>query len=242
MNNQKKEKIQIKDESNDKKYFTIIPNYVLNHSTHWDREVYIQMKKIAGENGTCYISKTKLTKQTGISKRKLDKSIDYLINNKWITFIGKKQIETKGGVQFVNEYKVNDIWKLNIDYYEGGARKTLPSYKRGCTEGGAQNDYKEEPKKNKNISVSKADSPHHRIFDYFNEEVKKRFGVFPEFNGARDGKLISGRLKKYGEEKVKKIIDYYLDSEKCKKFGFNLSVCLSSDTINKYLQENEAYV
>lgn len=91
-------------------------------------------------------------------------------------------------------------------------------------------------------SVSKADSPHHRLFAYFDEEVKKRFGVSPEFNGARDGKLISNRLKKYGEEKVKKIIDYYLDSEKCKKFGFNLSVALSADTINHYLQENEAYV
>ena len=53
-----KQEIKIKDDSGDKEFFTIIPNYVLNHSTHWDREVYIQMKKIAGdkESGKCYMS------------------------------------------------------------------------------------------------------------------------------------------------------------------------------------------
>ena len=45
------ENINLQDKSGDKDYFTIIPNYVLNHSALWDREVYIQMKRIAGENG-----------------------------------------------------------------------------------------------------------------------------------------------------------------------------------------------
>ena len=70
--------IKIEDGSGDKKYFTIIPNYVYNHSTHWDREVYGQMKRIAGENGNCWISQEKLAKQCGISIGRLRKSLKYL--------------------------------------------------------------------------------------------------------------------------------------------------------------------
>jgi hypothetical protein len=132
------DKIQIIDGGNDHKYFTVIPNYILNHSTIWDREVYIQIRKVAGDNGTCYFSKTNFAKQCGMSKRRLDRSIDYLLKHKWISFIGKKEISTKGGGQFVNEYKANDIWKMNVDFYtKGGAQNTPPNPK-----GGAQNDTK----------------------------------------------------------------------------------------------------
>jgi hypothetical protein len=71
-------KISISDDSGDKKYFTIIPNYILNHSTLWDREVYIQMKRITGEDGTCWTSRNTLAKQCGMSPRRLDKSLKYL--------------------------------------------------------------------------------------------------------------------------------------------------------------------
>jgi hypothetical protein len=91
------DKIKIEDESGDRKYFTIIPNYIYNHSTLWDREVYCQMKRIAGENGTCWTSRKKLSKQCGISIERLQKSIKYLIEHQWIEFVGKKPVITKGG-------------------------------------------------------------------------------------------------------------------------------------------------
>jgi hypothetical protein len=125
-------KIEIKDESGDRKYFTIIPNFILNHSTMWDREVYIQMKRFAGESRTCYASRATLSKQCGMSARRLDASIKYLIEHNWINFIGKKTVQTKGGDQEVNEYEIADLWKMNIDYYEnkkGVAQDTLPSRK-----------------------------------------------------------------------------------------------------------------
>ena len=111
-------KIKIQDDSGDKKYFTIIPNYILNHSTLWDREVYIQMKRITGEDGTCWTSQNTLSKQCGICINRLKKSLEYLVKNQWIKQIGKKEISTKGGIQEVNEYRVADLWKLNIDFYE----------------------------------------------------------------------------------------------------------------------------
>jgi len=153
------EQIKIQDESGDKKYFTMIPNYILNHSTLFDREVYIQMKRVSGENGTCWMSKKTLAKQCGISKRRLDKSIKYLVEHKWIAQVGTKKVGTYGGIQCVAEYKVADLWDLNNTYYQsknkGGALNALPSNQRGCTDehkGGAQNDHKEEPyiKKNHN--------------------------------------------------------------------------------------------
>ena len=80
------------------------------------------------------------------------------------------------------------------------------------------------------------------LIKYFLSGVKERYGVEPAINYARDGKLVKMRLKTYGDDKVKKIIDFFLDDKKCDKFGFNLSVALSTDTINKYLKENESYV
>jgi len=74
--------IKFEDASGDKEFFTIVPNYILNHSTQCDRDVYIQIKRIAGENGECYMSRSKLAQQCGISVRRLDKSIKYLLDHK----------------------------------------------------------------------------------------------------------------------------------------------------------------
>ena len=124
--------MEIQDGSNDKKYFTIIPNYILNHSTMWDREVYVQMKRIAGEQGTCWTSRKTLATQCGMSPRRLDKSIDYLLEHKWIKQVGTKRVGTAGGTQQVNEYKVTDLWDLNNNYYKdkGVAPETIP-YDKG---------------------------------------------------------------------------------------------------------------
>ena len=129
--------MEIQDGSNDRRYFTIVPNYILNHSTMWDREVYIQMKRIAGEQGTCWTSRKTLAEQCGVSTRRLDKSIKYLIEHEWIKPIGTKRVGTAGGTQQVNEYKITDLWNLNNKYYQdkGIAPETTPSDK-----GVAQND------------------------------------------------------------------------------------------------------
>lgn len=127
------QKLNIKDNSGDRKYFTIIPNFILNHSTMWDREVYVQMKRITGEEGTCYASRATLAKQCGMSPRRLDKSIKYLIDHKWIALIGTKEVFTKTrGIQSVNEYEISDLWKMNVDYYESQrpiAPNALPQHR-----------------------------------------------------------------------------------------------------------------
>ena len=150
--------IKIKDESGDKKYFTIIANYIFNHSTIYDREVYCQMKRITGENGTCWMSQKNLSKQCGISINRLKKSIKYLVDHNWIKFKGKKIIKTSGGKQEVNEFSISDLWKINNDFYKGVSSDDMPISKgvssnsqRGITskpKGVSSDDDKEELIKN----------------------------------------------------------------------------------------------
>jgi len=61
------------------------------------------------------------------------------------------------------------------------------------------------------------------------EEVK---GFKPELP-KKDFSILSGALKKHGEDRVRNIILFFLDSEKANKH-VSLSAALSADTINQY--------
>jgi len=113
------QEILLEDNSGDKKYFTIIPNYIANHSTAIDQALYFQLKRLAGDTEkTCYPSHRYLLKHLGIGIKTLKKSFQYLIDNEWIIDLGKKRITTAGGLQWINAYRINDIWRKNIEYYE----------------------------------------------------------------------------------------------------------------------------
>lgn len=203
--------IQIVDESGDKKYFTLIPNYILNHSSHWDREVYIQMKRIAGENGTCWTSQTRLAKQCGFSVNRLKQSLKYLLDHQWIEKIGTKPVYSTGGEQSVNEYKIIDLWELNTKFYQektkqGVSPNDTPLSKgvsrneqRGITDkakGVSPESYKEEPFKQE--PIKKKD-----IFSDFGENFTTAFEGFKEMR-KKLRKPLTGRaeemvLKKLSE-------------------------------------------
>jgi hypothetical protein len=119
--------LYIQDESGDKKYFTLVPNYILNHSSAIDQSLYLQMKRFAGENGKCTASKNTLIKKMGIGEKAFNKSLKYLIDHKWIEFAGNSPVITPGGVQNIKTYKINDIWRQNLDFYEGGAESNHPA-------------------------------------------------------------------------------------------------------------------
>lgn len=69
----KNDKFKILDKSGDRKYFTIIPNYIVNHSTVYEQAIYLQMKRIAGEEGTCWMSAMGLAKRLGCSRNTVAK-------------------------------------------------------------------------------------------------------------------------------------------------------------------------
>jgi hypothetical protein len=187
----------------------------------WDREVYVQMKRITGEEGTCYASRATLAKQCGMSVRRLDKSIQYLIDHKWIALIGKKEMQSRGGVQIVNEYEISDLWKINVDYYEntkGGAHGAYPIPKvvqevQGgvCTDegkGGAHGAYKEEPlKKNprKEDSAIAVGNEVNGIIKLF-KPLNPSFAII--FKNTNERAAIERMLKSIGLEKLRGSIEF----------------------------------
>lgn len=226
----KKDTIKISDESGDKKYFTIIPNYIYNHSTIWDREVYCQMKRIAGENGTCWMSQQGLTKQCGISRGRLKKSIKYLIDHDWIEFVNKKEVMTTGGVQEVNEYKVKDLWDLNNSFFQnklkGGSQKNTPSTQRGVTDeikGGSQDDNKEDilnTKKKTTTNVVGKAKP-----SYGNQDVNwvinqfKTVMGFDSAGGKKDRMMAMHLLRKFSKDQVTAMLTYCATDKYAPRIG-----------------------
>ncbi len=116
------------DKSGDKKYFTIIPNMIINHSTNYEQSLYLIMKRLAGEGGNCYASLNFLASKMGVHKTTVSKTITKLLRRKWIEETEKTKV--KGG--FVRTFVIIDLWKQNTENYEGGAEMT-------SKEGGAEN-------------------------------------------------------------------------------------------------------
>ncbi len=136
--------MHIEDDSGDKKYFTMLPNYILNHSTANDQALYMQMKRYAGEKGECFASEAKLMQQLGIGRLGLKKSLDYLLKRGWRKQIGFKSVQTKGGTQRIKVYSIVDIWQMNAQHFQGVV-KTAPLTYKGVvetTQRGVQNDMK----------------------------------------------------------------------------------------------------
>lgn len=116
--------VHIEDKSGDKMFFTMLPNIILNHSTAIDQALYCQLKKHAGEKGICFVSERNLMEKLGIGRFALKKSFEYLLGRKWIKFEGLKDVMSSGGVQKVKSYSVVDIWRLNVENYQGAVKTT----------------------------------------------------------------------------------------------------------------------
>lgn len=123
------DEFQVEDGSNDKAYFTMVPNIVLNHSSAVDQALYMQMKRFAGEKrggGFCTASEKTLMAKLKIGRDSLKESIAYLIEHKWISFAGENVVWTEGGPQKVKAYRVNDIWRMNVEHYKGVSETAPP--------------------------------------------------------------------------------------------------------------------
>jgi len=113
--------MKIQNKSNDRKYFTIIPNYIANHSSANDQALYFQMKRIVGDGeGVCYASEKYFKDKLKIGSKALKNSIQYLKEHGWIEEAGVRKVKTDGGKQDVRVYLVKDIWKMNTDFYSKG--------------------------------------------------------------------------------------------------------------------------
>ena len=117
---QKEKFIGIEDESGDRKYFTQIPNMIVNHSTAYEQSLYLIMKRLAGETGSCYASLNWLSKKMGAHRTSVSETINKLLKRKWIKEIEKKKV--RGGQ--VRQFKIVDLWAINIKEYESASQTT----------------------------------------------------------------------------------------------------------------------
>ena len=87
MKNTMMKNFNFKNESGDKKYFTQIPNMIVNHSTAFEQSLYLIMKRLAGEGGHCFASLNFLAEKMGVDKKSVSKTITKLLARKWMLLV-----------------------------------------------------------------------------------------------------------------------------------------------------------
>ena len=108
-------KFKVINDSGDHRYFTMVPNYIVNHSTVYEQAIYLYMKRIAGETSTCWTSNQEIGKKLQCSRNTVAKYRNKLIKRGWIEIVGNKKVGQTS--QTVPEYKIIDLWELNNKFY-----------------------------------------------------------------------------------------------------------------------------
>lgn len=233
------EEIKIIDNSGDKEYFTIVPNFILNHSTADEQALYLQMKRFAGESGECFATQETLGKKLGWERKKTGLIIKLLLKRKWIKETGTKVLTTSP----VKTYEIIDLWDLNNKFYQKKRRvqrtRLSDNPKRGESKGLVRGESKTPLEEELNIKNSSKEGNQVAILrTYFIESVKREKNFEPEMVFGKEGKLLKDKLKRYTVEQLKDLMDKYLNSEFGAKSGYSLSVCLSSFVINQWLNKS----
>ena len=196
--------LKIIDVSGDKKYFTIIPNMIVNGSSHWEQSLYLVMKRIAGEEGKCYASIRTHAGKMGCGLGKASEKLHKLLKRNWIKHIGY----APGRTQRVRVFKIIDIWHDNVKKYSkrnsspGEPSEIVPpteeivphrKHNSSPQETKKNYKYKEELIKKKYIDV---------YVEKFNHLFKREFRV----TLSRERKL-KIRLKNYTFKEILKALD-----------------------------------
>jgi len=209
----KQEQFKIKDKSGDREFFTIVPNYILNHSTANDQALYLQMKKFAGEEGKCFATSETLMKQLGIGRKAFNKALNYIIENKWIDYIGI----TEGKTRPIKTYKINNIWHLNSGYYKKISSERTLSIKKDKSQ-----ESKDTSQKNTKIPLKRTVEEEPVLIRTINKENSNEVAGLNEiidlfknvnpsyekfFRNTTQRGALERLVKKFGLEKVEEIIN-----------------------------------
>lgn len=104
--------------------FTMIPNIVYDTCDANEIALYSQIRRKAGEDGSCYMSDRSMTKAFKIGLKSLKKAYKGLIDKKMIEQDGWVTRTTNGGNQQVRSYVISDIWGRNELFYKGAVQGT----------------------------------------------------------------------------------------------------------------------
>ncbi|HMD89445.1 MAG TPA: helix-turn-helix domain-containing protein [Anaerolineaceae bacterium] len=104
---------QIKDEGDLRKYFTQIPNMVDDANLSMIAfRLYVHLKRVAGDSGTCYQSTPTLSLACKMSMGAVSKAKIELTKAGLITIVIKKD-----NLKSYHEITISDIWTPNIQKY-----------------------------------------------------------------------------------------------------------------------------
>ena len=101
----------IKDESSDRKYFTQIPNIIVDKYSAREAGVYLYIKRKAGERGE-FFERTKVSaKNLGIHPQTFRKIREKFVKDGILEYLGERKEEIKhvGGSQQIKVFKIKDI-------------------------------------------------------------------------------------------------------------------------------------
>ncbi len=108
----------IEDFSSDKKYFTIIPNFIFDFPMDvYCFRVYCHIKRVAGDTGICWQSTRTIARKCQISPSTVTRSIRKLAK---AGFINLQVVPGKHGEFPHNEITIRDIWANNHFFFELG--------------------------------------------------------------------------------------------------------------------------
>jgi hypothetical protein len=164
---------EVRDKS-DRKYFTIIPNFIFKVLKNpCDFKVYCYLKKIAGEDGYCLKSVPNAAEECGMSEREFQYAKKRLaepnpiINNRTLITI-KKRFNDNGG-RTSDSIEIEDIWDLNFQKFPTGAESALPPLQT-LHPPGATVAHKEEPLPKKNPLEKKQLTPPTPSYEPYNPD------------------------------------------------------------------------
>ncbi len=110
----------INDQSNDKMYFTILPNMLIDTLSSSHIHTYLIMKRLAGETARAvWISKRYIKEKLKIGHDKVNTILNDLVSMGYIEFKGVHETEIKGVKQHVEYYTIKNIWDMNMAHFRG---------------------------------------------------------------------------------------------------------------------------
>lgn len=195
---------KITDKSEDRKYFAMIPYYVVNHSSAYEQSLYLVMKRIASEEGTCWASPQTIAKIMDVAANTVRKYRKKLEQRGWVKKIGSRQIGKTN--QLTYEYEIVDLWKLNMDFY---AKKK---------KGSSDESFQQEKESSQSV-LEKDASVGNKEKGIDEESLKKIYARYIEkinkSSRLTDGAKarIKKRLKTYKEEELLQAIDNFSASK-----------------------------
>lgn len=123
-------KFKVVDKSGDRDYFTIIPNYVISNASPYELAIYLHMKRVAGETGSCWLSAQTMADKLGCSRNTIAKYRNELLNRGWIEVVGKA-----GKTKPTDEYRIVDLWGVNHKEYAKKDSSTVEQSQKDSSTG-----------------------------------------------------------------------------------------------------------